>query len=90
MADSPSIAYLTSVYARAADTFIRGEVAELRRRGFVVHTFSIRRPDAGEKVSDEIRTEQSRTDYVLDHGVWRLFYSALALALCRPPRASGR
>ena len=89
MADSPTIAYLTSVYARAADTFIRGEVAQLRHAGLTVHTFSIRRPPADEKVSDEIRSEQAGTDYVLDHGFGRLFLSTLVLALSRPGRMFG-
>jgi len=38
------LGYLTSVYARASDTFIRNEVLELRRRGHVVRTYSIREP----------------------------------------------
>ena len=42
MPDGPVIAYLTSAYARASDSFIRGEVAQLRALGFTVHTFSVR------------------------------------------------
>ncbi len=42
------IAYLTSVYPRATDTFVRAEVEELRRIGFLVETFSVRRPPAEE------------------------------------------
>lgn len=65
MQDLPVIAYLTSQYARASDTFIRGEVAQLRALGFTIHTFSIRRPAESEVVSDAIRTERTQTDYVL-------------------------
>ena len=38
------LGYLTSVYGRASDTFIRSEVAVLRSLGHEVRTFSIRRP----------------------------------------------
>ena len=71
--DSKSpIAYLTGFYARAGDTFIRREVEELRRLGWTVHTFSIRRADAGEQVSEDILREQAATFYILEQGAWRL------------------
>jgi colanic acid/amylovoran biosynthesis glycosyltransferase len=80
------IAYLTSFYARAGDTFIRREVEELRRRGIPVHTFSIRRADEGEGVSEEILREQRSTDYVLEHGALRLALSFCRLAVKSPAR----
>jgi glycosyltransferase involved in cell wall biosynthesis len=80
------IAYLTSFYARAGDTFIRREVEELRRRGVPVHTFSIRRADEGEGVSEEILREQRTTDYVLEQGLPRLALSFLRLCVKRPAR----
>jgi glycosyltransferase involved in cell wall biosynthesis len=80
------IAYLTSVYARAGDTFIRREVEELRRRGWTVHTFSIRRPDAGEQVSEEILREQRTTDYILEGGAWRLLAAFARMSLRSPAR----
>ncbi len=83
------IAYLTSVYARAGDTFIRREVEELRRLGWTVHTFSIRRPDAAERVSEEIAREQEGTDYVLERGPLRLV-AALARVALRSPRRTLR
>ena len=46
MPEPATIAFMTSVYARASDWFIRGEVAQMRALGFTVHTFSIRRPEA--------------------------------------------
>jgi len=76
------IGYLTSLYARAADTFIRNEVLELRRRGHVVHTFSIRGPAREEGVSDAVRGEQATTDYILQQRASRLvgrFVSELVL-----------
>jgi len=80
------IAYLTSVYARAGDTFIRREVEELRRLGWTVHTFSIRRADESEQVSEEILREQSTTDYILERGAWRLLLSLARTALRSPRR----
>ena len=53
------IAYLTSQYARAGDTFIRAEVEALRKLGFTIQTFSIRAPAGGESISsDDIRRER--------------------------------
>ena len=62
------IGYLTSQYARVGDTFIRREVALLRRLGHVVHTFSIRRADPGESISEDIRQEQAQTEYLWEAG----------------------
>jgi glycosyltransferase involved in cell wall biosynthesis len=62
---SLTLAYLTSAYARAADSFIRGEVAQLRAMGHTVHTFSVNRSSPTEAVSDEIRREQASTEYLL-------------------------
>ena len=87
MPESATIAYLTSVYARASDSFIRGEVAQLRALGFTVHTFSIRRPEARELVSEEIRREHAATEFVLEAGVARLALAWLRTVLRSPRRA---
>src|SRR5712691_5003869 len=79
-----TIAYLTSVYARASDSFIRAEVLQLRGFGHTVHTFSVREPDASELVSEEIRDEYARTDYVLKHGFLLLLICAI-LEFLRAP-----
>jgi colanic acid/amylovoran biosynthesis glycosyltransferase len=81
-----SIAYLTSVYARAGDTFVRNEVEELRRLGWTVHTFSIRRADARERVSAEIGREQATTDYILERGLARLLLAFARVSLRSPAR----
>lgn len=81
-----SIAYLTSVYARAGDTFIRREVEALRALGWTVHTFSIRRPDRAERVSEDIAREQRSTDYILERGALRLLGSVARMALRSPRR----
>ena len=78
------IAYLTSQYARVGDTFIRREVAELRRLGHVVHTFSIRKADPDELISDEIRREQAQTEYLFEAGMGRLARAGLWATITRP------
>jgi colanic acid/amylovoran biosynthesis glycosyltransferase len=78
------LGYLTSVYGRAGDTFIRSEVAGLRALGHEVSTFSIRRPPSSELVSDAIRREQSSTEAVLDVGLARLAWSTLTLMVGSP------
>lgn len=80
------IAYLTSVYARASDTFIRSEVIELRHRGHEVHTFSIRRQPEDQAVSAEVASEQARTDYILSHGFAALLKAFVSETLRSPAR----
>lgn len=71
------LAYLTSMYPRATDSFIRREVLELRRLGHEVHTFSVRAPGDEHLVSDEVRWERAGTFYLLERperviGAWAL------------------
>jgi colanic acid/amylovoran biosynthesis glycosyltransferase len=80
------IAYLSSVYPRASDTFTRNEARELRALGHEVHPFAVRRPEAGEIVSDEVSRERASTEYLLDAGVARLGASALRSAASSPLR----
>ncbi|MCI1004764.1 glycosyltransferase [Herbaspirillum sp. C7C8] len=80
------IAYLTSVYARASDTFIRNEVLELRRRGHEVQTFSIRREAGDAAVSADVKSEQASTDYILENGLPRLLGVTLLTILRSPGR----
>jgi glycosyltransferase involved in cell wall biosynthesis len=82
------IAYLTSAYARASDSFIRAEVLALRAEGLEVFTFSINEPAATERVSEEVRAEHARTVYILKQGVVRLAASAL-MELARSPLRAG-
>lgn len=80
------IAYITSVYARASDTFIRNEVLALRQRGHDVHTFSIRRAEEDQHVSDEVRAEQASTDFILSHGALALLAALCWALFTRPGR----
>jgi colanic acid/amylovoran biosynthesis glycosyltransferase len=79
-----NIAYFTSMYARASDTFIRNEVLELRRRGHQVSTYSIRREAKDARVGDEVRSEQAGTHYILEQPKWRLL-AAFAARVARHP-----
>ena len=83
---NPTIAYLTSLYARAADTFIRGEVEQLRAAGFTVHTFSVRRSPVNEAVSEDVRREQENTEYLFHRNAGRLFAAGAKMLLRRPGR----
>jgi colanic acid/amylovoran biosynthesis glycosyltransferase len=86
MPDRPTLAYLTSAYGRTSDTFIRGEVAQLRKLGFTVHTFSIRRPPLEQAAGEDVRREQASTEYLLSGGAGRLLAGALRIALFSPGR----
>lgn len=81
-----TIAYLTSAYARASDTFIRGEVEQLRALGWTVHTFSVRKSPVHEAVSDEIKREQENTEYLLHRNAGQLFGAGLKILITRPGR----
>jgi colanic acid/amylovoran biosynthesis glycosyltransferase len=70
------IAYLSSVYGRASDSFVRLEVRLLRQRGHQLFTFSVRKPPASDAIDDELKSEQAGTDYILDAGAPRLLAAA--------------
>jgi colanic acid/amylovoran biosynthesis glycosyltransferase len=80
------LGYLTNQYGRASDTFIRQEVHQLRKLGHTVVTFSIRRPEPEHLVSDEVRTEQARTVYILDAGPLSLGLAFVTCAILHPLR----
>jgi glycosyltransferase involved in cell wall biosynthesis len=80
----PVIAYLSSQYARASDTFIRGEVAQLRAAGFTVHTFSVRKPPATETISPEVEAERARTQDLVNAGAFKLAIDTAVVAITRP------
>jgi glycosyltransferase involved in cell wall biosynthesis len=79
------LGYLTSQYGRASDTFVRQEVTQLRRLGHTIHTFSIRRPPVGHNVSEEVRSEQANTDYILESPS-AVALAVLALVVTQPLR----
>lgn len=75
------IGYLVSQYPAPSHTFIRREVAALRRRGLEVETFSIR---PGECLSEEDRDEDRRTFRVLPASPLAVL-GALAVTAARRP-----
>jgi glycosyltransferase involved in cell wall biosynthesis len=81
-----TLGYLTSVYARASDTFIRNEVLELRRRGHTVRTYAIREPEEEQLVSEEVRSERATTVYVLPKYARAALFATLRLFLTQPGR----
>src|SRR4051812_44108440 len=81
------VAYLTSAYARASDSFIRGEVTQLRAMGHTVETFSVRKSPASELVSEEIRREHANTEFLLErHTPARLPLAAIKEMVRSPGR----
>jgi colanic acid/amylovoran biosynthesis glycosyltransferase len=80
MPEPMNIAYLTSAYARASDSFIRGEVVQLRAMGHAVHTFSIRRLRESGDCGEQVRQEQAGTTYITEAGAPGLLRSALGEA----------
>lgn len=84
-----TIAYLTSAYARASDSFVRAEVLRLREMGHEVITFSITEPPASERVDAEVQAEHARTEYILGRGLARLAIAAGLEFLRSPARAMG-
>jgi glycosyltransferase involved in cell wall biosynthesis len=80
-----TVAYLSGTYARASDSFIRGEIAQLRGLGWTVHTFAVRPPADSEITSDEIRRERDKTDYLLaPANRWALLRAVLRQAFRAP------
>ena len=80
------IAYLTSVYPRATDTFIRTEVEGLRELGFEVQTFSLRRPPADQLINEALRAAAAETSYLLTPAGLSRALAALFVAAVRKPR----
>ncbi|TWT97611.1 Alpha-D-kanosaminyltransferase [Botrimarina colliarenosi] len=78
------VAYLTGMFGRPSDTFIRQEVNELRGLGVEVHTFSVRRPDAGPSPDADVFTHRSATTYLVEAGPLRLLGSAIKALLAKP------
>jgi len=85
-----TIAYFTSVYPRASDSFIRSEIAALRQMGYTVHTFAVRQPAQDQLVSEEIRREAAATRYLIHQGglagLCKIWLGCLLLCTFAPRR----
>ena len=80
------LAYFTSSYPRATDTFIRREINGLRARGFEVSTYSIHKPGPDHDVDDEVVREKQSTRYLLPVNYLSLFTGVLAVVIFSPLR----
>src|SRR5579862_518359 len=80
------IGYLTNHYPRATDTFIQREVAALRKRGFDIRTFSVRRAGSEHDVSADVIAEKRSTYYLLPIGLARLMYANVSAFILAPRR----
>jgi glycosyltransferase involved in cell wall biosynthesis len=76
MSGARRVAYLSSVYPRATDSFVREEVGSLREMGFEVETFSVRRPPPEQLTTDAIRAEAQQTTCLLHAGPGALLRAA--------------
>jgi glycosyltransferase involved in cell wall biosynthesis len=82
----PRIGYLTSLFARPSDTFIRNEVNQLRNLGADVVTFSIRRPEVGPDADEDVHRFQRDTQYLLESGAATIVGTGLMQAITHPIR----
>ena len=97
-----AVGYFASEYPSISHTFIRREIAALRRRGLEVRTFSVRRPPSAAPLSEIDRSEERATHYLLPPRLGTLaaaharafaasparYFAALGVALRnRPPGA---
>ena len=78
------LAYFTNTYPRATDTFIRHEVIGLRKRGFDVLTYSVRKAGDENDVDDEVISEKRQTKYILPFNFFRIIYLTILFALRKP------
>lgn len=79
------IAYLNTKYPSLSHTFIEREIRGLRQRGLDIKTFSIRKPDTCDTLSDHHREARDQTTYLLD-GMACLLHSVLWCVVTRPAR----
>jgi glycosyltransferase involved in cell wall biosynthesis len=78
------LAYLTSEYPAVSHTFIEREIAELRRRGVSIDTFSVRPPHPAGIITDAQQREQTRTQVLLEPPHTRLLVAVLSAAAAHP------
>lgn len=82
------IAYLASVYPRAVDTAVRNEVVALRSFGHRIHTFSIRKADDDQMVTDFHKSEREATQYLFSDHIWSSPIAALRCFFRAPGRVA--
>jgi len=78
------IAYFTNTYPRATDTFIRREVSGLRKRGFDVVTYSVRKTGSDHNVDEHVISEKQNTQYILPFNLFSLVIVSLKTFVTTP------
>lgn len=78
------IAYLVSQYPAPSHTFIRREIAALRRRGVKIDIFSVRPPRPEEVMSDVDSADFAETTYLLPAGALAVLGNNLRMFLRAP------
>lgn len=80
------IAYFTSVYPRATDTFIQREVVQLRASGHEVFTSALRQPEGVNNVSELVISERKNTSYLLPANPLKLIILNLRMLSTAPAK----
>jgi glycosyltransferase involved in cell wall biosynthesis len=80
------IAYFTSSYPRATDTFIQREVIGLRATGVEVLTCALREPEGANNVSQLILNERKQTKYFLPANPLKLLGLNIRFLLTAPKK----
>lgn len=78
------LAYFTNTYPRATDTFIRREVIGLRKRGFDVKTYSVKKSGASHDVDEEVIQEKAQTTFILPANPAALLAHTIQLLFNQP------
>ena len=72
------IGYVLTHYPKLSQTFIAGEIAELRTHGIDVVPFALNAPDSSDLRTPRAQQEQRRTFYVKGSGVAAMVRRSLA------------
>lgn len=78
------VAYLVSQYPAPSHTFIRREIAALRRRGVELEIFSVRPPRAEDVMGEVDRADRNETTYLLPAGPLAVLGNNLRMFLRAP------
>ncbi|MCC2675984.1 MAG: glycosyl transferase group 1, partial [Ramlibacter sp.] len=81
---SVKTAYLVSQYPAPSHTFIRREIAALRKRGMKIDIFSVRPPSPEEVMSDVDRADYEETTYLLPAGIHTVLGNNVRMFLRSP------
>lgn len=79
------IAYVLSTFPSLTETFILGEIQELRRRGIPLALFALRRASTSVQ-QPETRAMTAEVEYAAPVGSWHVLRSNLGWLLSRPAR----